>query len=250
MTGQRFFVRHAGDWAPAELRQYDVKDGTGAGVSMVVDDVRGLIALAQMSVLEIHPWNARTRDLERPDRVVFDLDPGPNVAWDEVVACARRVRDVLATLDLESFVKTTGGKGLHVVVPLVPAASWTDTLEFSRLIAQGLARFEPARFSADLAKAGRASKVFVDYLRNRRCATSVSAYSTRASANATVSVPLAWEDLGAETHGNSFHVTDVDRWYAKTDPWTDFGKTRQKLTTTKIKAAQAALEHAGGQSRQ
>jgi len=250
MTGQRFFVRHAGDWAPAELRQYDVKDGTGAGVSMVVDDVRGLIALAQMSVLEIHPWNARTRDLERPDRVVFDLDPGPNVAWNEVVACARRVRDVLATLDLESFVKTTGGKGLHVVVPLVPAASWTDTLEFSRLIAQGLARFEPARFSADLAKAGRASKVFVDYLRNRRGATSVSAYSTRASANATVSVPLAWEDLGAETHGNSFHVTDVDRWYAKTDPWTDFGKTRQKLTTTKIKAAQAALEHAGGQSRQ
>jgi bifunctional non-homologous end joining protein LigD len=245
MTGQRFYVRHAGDWAPAELRQLDIKDGTGAGVSMIVDDVRGLIALAQMSVLEIHPWNARTRDLERPDRVVFDLDPGPNVAWNEVVACAERVRDVMTTLDLKSFVKTTGGKGLHVVVPLVPAASWTDTLEFSRLIAQGLARFEPARFSADLAKAGRASKVFVDYLRNRRGATSVSAYSTRVSANATVSVPLAWETLGAQTHGDSFHVTDVDRWYTKTDPWADFGKTRQKLTATKIKAAQAAVERAG-----
>jgi bifunctional non-homologous end joining protein LigD len=244
MAGQRFYVRHAGDWAPAELRQLDIKEGTGSGISMVVDDVRGLVALAQMSVLEIHPWNARTRDLERPDRVVFDLDPGPNVAWDEVVACAKRVRDVLTILDLESFVKTTGGKGLHVVVPLVPAASWTDTLEFSRTIAQGLARFEPARFSADLAKAGRASKVFVDYLRNRRGATSVSAYSTRAQPSATVSVPVTWEALGAQTNGDSFHVTDVDRWYAKTDPWANFTKTRQKLTATKIKATQAAVEKA------
>jgi bifunctional non-homologous end joining protein LigD len=197
-----------------------------------------------MSVLEIHPWNARTGDLEHPDQIVFDLDPGPSVAWDEVVACAKRVRDVLATLDLESFVKTTGGKGLHVVVPLVPAASWTDTLEFSRLIAQGLARFEPTRFSADLPKAGRASKVFVDYLRNRRGATSVSAYSTRAQPKATVSVPVPWQALGAQTHGDSFHVTDVNRWYAATDPWADFGKTRQRLTKSQINAARAALERA------
>lgn len=246
MKGQRFYVRHAGDWAPGELRQFDIKGGTGAGVSMIVDDVRGLIALAQMNVLEIHPWNARTRDLERPDRVVFDLDPGPNVPWDEVVACAKRVREVLHTLDLQSFVKTTGGKGLHVVVPLVPAASWNDTLEFSRLIAQGLAHFEPTRFSADLAKAGRASKVFVDYLRNRRGATSVSAYSTRARANATISVPVRWDTLGADTHGDSFHVTDVDRWYSAADPWVDFSKPRQKLSATIIKAAQAAVSRNGG----
>ena len=154
------------------------------------------------------------------------------------------MRNRLEALGLRSFLKTTGGKGLHVVVPLVPAASWTDTLEFSRTIAQGLARFEPARFSADLAKAGRASKVFVDYLRNRRGATSVSAYSTRAQPSATVSVPVTWEALGAQTNGDSFHVTDVDRWYAKTDPWADFAKTRQKLTATKIKATQAAVEKA------
>jgi bifunctional non-homologous end joining protein LigD len=116
-------------------------------------------------VLEIHPWNACTSSLERPDRIVFDLDPGPEVPWSEVVDGAKRVRQVLETLDLASFVKTTGGKGLHVVVPLTPAATWEDTLEFSRTLAQALARFEPVRFSAGLAKAPRTSKIFVDYSR-------------------------------------------------------------------------------------
>src|ERR1039457_3589374 len=129
--GQRFFVRHAGDWAPPELRQYKITGGTGAGTTMIVDDLRGLVALAQMNVLEIHPWNARTSDIERPDRMVFDLDPGPEVPWSDIVDGAKRVREVLETLDLASFVKTTGGKGLHVLVPLTPAATWEETLEFS-----------------------------------------------------------------------------------------------------------------------
>ena len=244
MRGQRFFVRHAGDWAPRELRQFEITGGTGAGTAMVVDDLRGLVALAQMNVLEIHPWNARTRDLERPDRIVFDLDPGPEVPWSDVIGGARRVREVLETLDLASFVKTTGGKGLHVVVPLTPAATWADTLEFSRVMAQALARFEPARFSAGLAKAPRTHKIFVDYLRNRRGATSVSAFSSRAQATASVSVPVAWDELGFGTRGESFHVGDVSLWYRDGDPWADYGKIRQRLTTTKIKAAQAALGRA------
>jgi bifunctional non-homologous end joining protein LigD len=244
MNGQRFFVRHAGDWAPRELRQFDIASGTGAGTAMIVDDLRGLIALAQMNVLEIHPWNARTRDLERPDRIVFDLDPGPEVPWSDVVDGAKRVRDVLETLDLASFVKTTGGKGLHVVVPLTPAASWDDTLEFSRVLAQALARFEPARFSAGLAKAPRTRKIFVDYLRNRRGATSVSVLSSRAQATATVSVPVAWNDLGFATRGESFRVGDVASWYQERDPWAEYAKIRQRLTAAKIKAARAALERA------
>ena len=244
MNGQRFFVRHAGDWAPRELRQFEIVGGTGAGTAMIVDDLRGLVALAQMSVLEIHPWNARTADLERPDRIVFDLDPGPEVPWSDVVDGAKRVRDVLETLELASFVKTTGGKGLHVVVPLTPAATWEDTLEFSRVMAQALARFEPARFSAGLAKAPRTHKIFVDYLRNRRGATSVSAFSSRAHATATVSVPVAWNELGFGTRGESFHVGDVQAWYRDPDPWAEYGKTRQRLNAAKIKAARAALARA------
>jgi bifunctional non-homologous end joining protein LigD len=194
-----------------------------------------------MNVLEIHPWNARTSDLERPDRIVFDLDPGPAVPWSDVVDGAKRVRDVLATLELASFVKTTGGKGLHVVVPLTPAATWDDTLEFSRVLAQALSRFEPARFSAGLAKAARTNKIFVDYLRNRRGATSVSVFSSRAQATATVSVPVAWDELGFATRADAFHVGDVDHWFEGPDPWAEHGKTRQRLTASKIKAARAAL---------
>ncbi len=240
--GQRFFVRHAGDWAPRELRQFEITGGTGAGTAMVVDDLPGLVALAQMNVLEIHPWNARTRDLERPDRVVFDLDPGPEVPWSDIVDGAKRVRDVLETLDLASFVKTTGGKGLHVVVPLTPAATWAETLEFSRVMAQALARYEPARFSAGLAKAPRTSKIFVDYLRNRRGATSVSVFSSRANPAATVSVPVAWDQLGFATRNEAFHVGNVATWFQAQDAWADFSKIRQRLTAAKIKAARAALE--------
>ena len=244
MSGQRFFVRHAGDWAPRELRQFEITGGTGAGTAMIVDDLRGLVALAQMNVLEIHPWNARTSDLERPDRIVFDLDTGPEVPWSDVIEGAKRVRDVLETLDLASFVKTTGGKGLHVVVPLTPAATWEDTLEFSRVMAQALARFEPARFSAGLAKAPRTHKIFVDYLRNRRGATSVSVLSSRAQATATVSVPVAWDELGFGTRDDAFHVGNVGSWYQDRDPWSNYGKIRQRLTAAKIKAARAALGRA------
>ena len=246
MAGQRFFVRHAGDWAPRELRQFEVVGGSGAGTAMIVDDLRGLIALAQMNVLEIHPWNARTRDIEHPDRIVFDLDPGPEVPWSDVVQAAKRVRDVLLTLDLASFVKTTGGKGLHVVVPLVPDATWADTLEFSRLMAQALARFEPALFSAGLSKAPRTRKIFVDYLRNRRGATAVSVLSSRAQASATVSVPVAWDDLGFGTRGDAFHVGDVTAWYQDRDPWADYARIHQCLTPAAIKAARTALGFALG----
>ena len=244
MSGQRFFVRHAGDWAPRELRHFEITGGTGSGTAMVVDDLRGLVALAQMNVLEIHPWNARTSDLERPDRIVFDLDPGPEVPWSDVVDGAKRVRDVLETLDLASFVKTTGGKGLHVVVPLTPAATWEDTLEFSRILARALARFEPARFSAGLAKAPRTRKIFVDYLRNRRGATSVSVFSSRAQATATVSVPVAWDELGFGTRDDAFHVGDVASWCRKGDPWAEYGRIRQRLTAAAIKAARSTLDRA------
>ncbi|HEY4183933.1 MAG TPA: non-homologous end-joining DNA ligase [Polyangia bacterium] len=243
VAGKPFYVRHAGPWAPAELRQFDIKTGTGAGVTMIADDEAGLVALAQMNVLEIHAWNARVSRLELPDRMVFDLDPGPQVAWPEIVEGALKIRGILEHFELASFVKTTGSKGLHVVVPLVPHASWTDTLEFSRAIAQAIARAEPQRFSAGLAKAGREDKIFVDYLRNRRGATSVSVYSTRGRPTASVSVPVSWQALGTSTRSDAFHVTDRAGWLTRRrgDPWGDYLKTRQKLTARDLAAAAAVL---------
>jgi bifunctional non-homologous end joining protein LigD len=198
-------------------------------------------------VLEIHAWNARVSRLDEPDRMVFDLDPGPQVEWSAVVAGARKVREVLAQFDLESFVKTTGSKGLHVVVPLSGGASFNDTLAFSRDLAQALARSEPHRYSAGLAKAGREDKIFIDYLRNRRGATSVSVYSTRAQPLASVSVPIGWDALGMDTRSDAFHVMDRAGWFAKrrVDPWASYPRTRQKLTARHLAAAQAVARQVG-----
>jgi bifunctional non-homologous end joining protein LigD len=245
--GQTFYVRHAGVWAPKELRQFEIASGTGSGTTMIADDVAGLVALAQMNVLEIHAWNARTSNLETPDRIVFDLDPGPQVAWTAVVDGALRVRAILEQLDLASFVKTTGSKGLHVLVPLTPQATWEDTLTFSHDIALALARSEPARYSANLTKAGREDKIFIDYLRNRRGATSVSIYSTRARPMATVSIPVAWESLGPATRSDGFHVADRAGWLGDRtkDPWADYHRTRQRLRPEQLAAARAVVQDLG-----
>jgi DNA ligase D-like protein (predicted polymerase) len=249
--GQTFYVRHAGVWAPKELRQFEIKSGTGSGTTMLADNLAGLVALAQMNVLEIHAWNARTSHLEAPDRIVFDLDPGPRVPWSAVVEGALRVRAVLEQLDLASFVKTTGSKGLHVLVPLSPEAPWADTLAFSHDIALALARSEPSRYSADLAKAGREDKIFIDYLRNRRGATSVSIYSTRARPMATVSIPVAWDALGSGTPSDGFHVGDRAGWLGrrKTDPWADYHRTRQRLQSRHLAAARAVVADLGRHHR-
>lgn len=245
VAGQSFYVRHPGAWAPPELRRFSITSGTNAGPTMIADDIPGLVALAQMNVLEIHAWNARVSHLETPDRMVFDLDPGPHVDWPAMVEAAHRVRDVLAQFELTTFVKTTGSKGLHVVVPLTGRAGWTETLTFSRTIAQLIARAEPARYSAGLAKAGREDKVFIDYLRNRRGATSVSVYSTRARATAPVSVPITWEALGPATRSDSFHVGDRAAWFGRrrADPWAAYAGTRQSLTATHLEDAEALLRH-------
>jgi bifunctional non-homologous end joining protein LigD len=241
LRGKSFYVRHAGDWAPRELRQVAIPDGTGSGSTMIADDVAGLVALAQMNVLEIHAWNARVATIEQPDRMVFDLDPGPKVSWRAIVEGALHVRAALRLLDLESFVKTTGSKGLHVVVPLVPDAGWKETLAFSHTVALAISRAEPARYTASIPKAGREDKILIDYLRNRRGATSVSIYSTRARPLAPVSVPVAWEDLGDDIRSDTYRVGDSGTWLGKRkrDPWRRFAQVQQKLTAGRIKDAQA-----------
>jgi bifunctional non-homologous end joining protein LigD len=184
-----------------------------------------------MGVLEIHPWGSRAEDLERPDRLVFDLDPGPGVTWTGVVDGARTIRGRLRELGLESFVKTSGGKGLHVVVPVKPKLGWDEVKGFTQAVAARLAREEPKRWVATMTKAKREGRIFVDYLRNGRGATSIAAYSTRARPGAPVSTPVAWEELDELPGAAAFTVANLRaRLTSAPDPWAGFGEVRQSIT--------------------
>jgi bifunctional non-homologous end joining protein LigD len=234
-----FYMKHSQLWAPSALRRVRIKEKTKIGEYLIADSIAAVVALVQMDVLEIHTWNSTADHLEHPDRLVFDLDPGPAVRWSAVVTAARLVRDVLHALGLASFVKTTGGAGLHVVVPLAPAAGWDECLAFTRAFAEALVRQNPRAYTTEFVKAGREGKILIDYLRNNRTNTSVAAFSTRARAGASVSVPLAWAELGPRLRSDHFTVRNVPARLAalRGDPWRDYWKSRQRLS----KAARAAL---------
>jgi bifunctional non-homologous end joining protein LigD len=227
-----FYMKHSGVWAPEALRRVKIQEKTKVGEYLVVDDLAGLISLVQMGILEIHTWNALADTIERPDRVVFDLDPDPSVGWDRVVAAARALRDRLQELDLESFVKTTGGKGLHVVVPLRPASTWEESFAFSRAIAEEKERAEPRAYTTSMSKARRRGRIFLDYLRNNRGSTSVAAYSTRAKPGAPVSAPITWKELESGIDPAGFHVGNIHERLRslKEDPWKRYWTVRQRLT--------------------
>src|SRR5690606_16232374 len=186
----------------------------------------GLIGLVQGATLEIHTWQASLDELEKPDQLVIDLDPGDGVAWSAVIDAATEVRERLEAAKLAPFLKTTGGKGLHVVAPLKPAAGWDAVKDFARQIADSMEADAPDRFIARATKAERKGKIFVDYLRNGRGATAIAPYSTRARQGATVAMPLGWDDLGPEIGPGYFTVDNamarLDNLDA--DPWADFRK--------------------------
>jgi bifunctional non-homologous end joining protein LigD len=232
IRGECFFMKHSKVWAPKALRRVRLKEKTKQGEYLIADDISGIVGLAQMGVLEIHTWNSVFEDVERPNRLVFDLDPGEDVEWPAVVRSARMVRDALNALKLESFVKTTGGRGLHVVVPLTPHADWKQCLDFSRALSEQFEQAQPELYTTAFAKAGRSRKILIDYLRNNRTNTSIAAYSTRAREGAPVSVPLTWEELRVSTDPNSFSVVTVPKRLAKlkTDPWAGYWKCRQNVT--------------------
>ncbi len=234
-----FYQKHTGHWAPDTLRRVSIKEKTKTGEYLVVDDLPGLIGLVQIGILEIHTWNSTVSDPERPDRIVIDLDPGDGVPWPRVVEGARLVRARLEAHGLRSFVKTTGGKGLHVVAPLTPRAGWDDCAAFARRIAEELAREEPRHYLARMARAERAGRIFVDYLRNVRGATSVAAYSTRARPGAPVSVPLDWDELSPRLRSDHFTVANLPKRLAglRADPWKGYDSIRQTLPAPGREAA-------------
>ncbi|HEY8163967.1 MAG TPA: non-homologous end-joining DNA ligase [Gemmatimonadaceae bacterium] len=232
------FLKHSKLWGPKVLRRVRIQEKTKIGDYMVADELRGVVGIAQMGVLELHTWNSTIDDIERPNRIVIDLDPGDNITWRQVIAAARLVRNALTALDLESFVKTTGGRGLHVVVPLMPKADWSKCLEFSRGLSEAIEASDPDMFTTKFAKAGRESKILLDYLRNNRTNTSIAAYSTRARPGATVSVPITWNELRLSLDPESFTIKTVPARLKRmrADPWKSYWSARQRLSDSIIKA--------------
>lgn len=227
-TAACFFQKHATAGVdPRRLHLVREPDGDKA---IAIDELEGLIALAQAGALEIHVRGSTIDHLEEADRLVFDLDPGPGIGWKEIIAAAREVRERLSRLKLESFVKTTGGKGLHVMLP-IQRVPWDQAKNFCRRVAEEMVADSPERYVATVKKAAREKRIFVDYLRNSREATAIAPYSTRARPGATVSVPLTWDELGKQKVSNAFTVLNLSTRLAKMrkDAWADIGKVRQRL---------------------
>ena len=225
--GQRFFQKHGHGTLPSAVRQGEA-DGQPY---LVIDDADGLIAMAQISAIELHPWGATEADPLHPDRIVFDLDPGDGVAFADVVKAARDVRDQLQRLGLASFCRTTGGKGLHVVAPLEPVADWDVVKPFCRAFAETLSQEQPDRFLSTVRKADRQGKILIDWLRNGLGATAIASFSPRARDNATVATPVSWDDVDRKLDPTKFTLRSVPERIARlrADPWEGVATLRQHL---------------------
>jgi bifunctional non-homologous end joining protein LigD len=227
IDGERFFQKNGHGFMPAAIRE-------GSALRspyLAIDDVDGLIAMAQMSAIELHPWGASEADPAHPDWLVFDLDPGDGVPWGEVVNAAHDVRKRLQRLQLQSFCRPTGGKGLHVVVPVEPEAEWDRAKAFCRTFAETMSQEFPDRYLAHLKIADRRGKILVDWLRNGLGATAVSSYCPRARPGATVATPLAWDEVSTRLAASAFTVQTVPKRVANLaeDPWQGFHTVKQRL---------------------
>ncbi len=226
-----FYQKHIEDNLPESFKRVNVKERRGSGRYVMIDSTSGLISLVQMGVLEMHTWGSRAEHVEMPDQLVFDLDPDTGLPWKQIVEAARLLRRRLAELELEAFVKTTGGKGLHVVVPIVPQVEWGDAKQFTKRIAESVAREVPNKYLTNMSKAKRAGKIFIDYLRNGRSATAIAAYSTRARSGAPVSAPLRWEELDDLDGADHFTLLNIRKRLARLrkDPWANFFTSRRSI---------------------
>lgn len=233
-----FYQKHPGHSAPAALRRIRISEGSGTNEYVIVDDAAGLVALVQMGVLEVHPWGSTEKALEKPDRIIFDFDPAPDLDWKRVVAAAAEMRERLKGLGLESFLKTTGGKGLHVVAPIAPRDEWPEVKAFTKALAMAMERDAPDAYTTVMSKKERRGKIFIDYLRNDRGSTAIAPYSTRARAGAPVAMPIPWKALTPGLKPAAFTVLTVPKKLKaqRTDPWKEIGTLRQAITA-KAKAA-------------
>ena len=233
--GECFFQKHPMTGMPEAIGIGDARSAEGKKQEYVyVNDIEGVLGLVQMNVIEIHPWGSTIADLEHPDRLVFDLDPDTGVAWPRVRDAARTVRERLTAVGLESFLRTTGGKGVHVVVPLNPRPDWDTAKAFAHALARTLEQESPEDFVSVATKNRRKGRIFVDYLRNARGSTAVASYCMRARPGAGVATPLRWEELAKLKSGAQYTFSNIARRLKtlKQDPWQGFEEVRQALPNT------------------
>ena len=237
-AGECFYQKHANETVPDVVGRVRIPEEGKTDTYMVADSLEAVIGLVQMGVLELHTWGAKRDLLDRPDRIIIDLDPDPDVSWKSVTEAAQLVRTLLNELGLECFLKTTGGKGLHVAFPLQRVHTWDEVKQFAKALAEHLVRLIPERFIANMSKQKRKGKIYVDYLRNAKGATAIAAYSTRARPGAPVSVPIAWEELSIDVRSDHFTVKNVPGRLTRlrSDPWREYFTIKQKLTNGMKKA--------------
>jgi bifunctional non-homologous end joining protein LigD len=222
-----FYQKHVTRGMPDAIKRVPIKDSSGTTDYVTIADTAGLVALVQFGVLEIHPWNARNENVEVSDQFVIDLDPAEGLPWERMIAATREVKDRLARIGLTSFLKTTGGKGLHVVVPLRPAVDWDVVKEFTRTLATMMESDSPDAYIAKMSKAARTGKIFIDYLRNQRGSTAIAPYSTRARPGASVAMPIAWTMLTPKLKPDQFGIDSARK--SRAAPWKDFFAIRQTI---------------------
>jgi bifunctional non-homologous end joining protein LigD len=239
-TGECFFQKHITGTLPETLHGIPIKEKGKKEEYIAIDDIGGLISLVQMGTLELHPWPAREDNVERPDYLVFDLDPGEGTTWKVVIRGAVQMRELLETVGFTTFLRTSGGKGLHVVLPIDRRTTWADFKRFAKSVADKMTREAPDRYIATMSKAKRHGKIFIDYLRNQRGATAIASYSTRGRQGAPVATPIAWDELSAKTRPDMFNIKNLPKRLdkLKKDPWAGFFNVRQSITAT----IQAAFE--------
>ena len=230
LSSKCFFQRNWSETLPRAIDKIDIGESKTTEVHVAIHNLAGVISMAQIGVLEIHAWNCRNDDIERPDQLIFDLDPGPDLPWKRIVEAARQLNRTLESLRLPTFLKTSGGKGLHITIPIERTIDWDSAKSFCETIAKSLAQ-KSDLFVANMRKDLRGGKIYVDYNRNGRGATAVAPYSSRARAGAPVAMPISWDELGKLKSADYFNVRTARRYLEKrkTDPWRDFEKSRVDL---------------------
>jgi bifunctional non-homologous end joining protein LigD len=229
-----FFQKHVNHTLPPGIGAVDVPDKKTGKIEpyITLSSAEALAGLAQLGVLEVHPWGSRNDDLEHPDRIIIDLDPDAAISWARLAESAEQVRKQLKKLGLESFLKITGGKGLHVVVPIAPEYDWAVIKQFAHGFVLQMEKEQPTLYLTKMSKAARTGRIFLDYLRNERGATAVAAFSPRARPGAPVSLPLHWSDLTFAERPVA-RVADFEEWHGRLsrDPWKQLLKSPQRITS-------------------